>query len=346
MKNKTVSFILVAFALFTQAQTLTTDQLGEDYHLFKSSIQEIHPGLYWYADSMEIERRFQKIASSINEPMELREFYTRLQLFYASIGCGHSWMSMPWSWRKELDEGPYRIPINFFLENDKILTFRNLTDNLIIEGGLEVKSINGISSDRLLDSLKQMTPTDGFIQTRRIEILSGNFSRYYQAVFGMDSVFNLVLSDGSVEREINVKGLTNEEANERHEENYGHLKRERKPYLYFENMDEVGYLKIGTFDNESIKNGDQNYKRFLKETFSRLKAENTEKLIIDLRGNSGGEDSFGATLARYLLDEEFDYYKRMEAVTDKFRYNKYSPQRGFNTIAILLKKDKEKPGTF
>jgi C-terminal processing protease CtpA/Prc len=32
------------------------------------------------------------------------------------------------------------------------------------------------------------------------------------------------------------------------------------------------------------------YKQFLKQNFKLLKAQNTQKLIVDLRGNGGGKD--------------------------------------------------------
>ncbi|WP_421764515.1 S41 family peptidase [Ekhidna sp.] len=336
----------VGITLYAQFP-ISSEEMREDFDIFKNSIKEIHPGLYWYADSAEIKRRFNKVESSINHELELKDFYGILQKFYAGIRCGHSWMSMPWKWRSYIDNGPYRIPINFYLEKDRIIVMHNLSNDSSFAAGLEVLSINGIKSKEILDSLIQYTPTDGYAKNRQIRILAGNFSRYYQVQYGMDSIFNLQLKQEGKIKEVELKGLPNDEANQRSIDRYPRKDRSKEPFLYFSELDnEIAYLKIKSFDKEDIKEHNQKYKKFLKRAFKKIDEKNLERLIIDLRGNSGGEDNYGATLASHLIKQPFDYYLRMEATTKKFRYNQYSRQRGFNTMGKLLKKDKNKPGTY
>ncbi len=346
MKRLLLSIALLPFGILLQGQVLTPELLKEDFNIFRNSIQDIHPGLYWYADSTEIAKRFQQIENVLTQDMQLKEYYRLLQKFYVGIRCGHSWMSMPWAWRKPTDEGPYRIPLNFYLEKDRIVVFQDLSKDQNIGVGYEVISINDVSAKTLLDTLTQYTPTDGYAKTRQISILASNFSRYYQVHYGMDSIFTIQLKKDNQKTEYTLKGLTNEEANDRSDERYKLVKRSSKMLTYQVLENQVAYLKISSFDKEEIKNGKQNYKSFLKATFSEMREKNIDKLILDLRGNGGGEDNYGATLASYLLDKPFDYYLRMEAVTNKFRYNEYSYQRGFNTMGKLLKKDKQKPGTW
>lgn len=348
MKRVILALIFSLIQLTISAQfPLSSQEMLEDFDVFKNSITEIHPGLYWYADSAEIARRFDKIEGTLESDMELKDFYALLQEFYAGIRCGHSWMSMPWKWRSHIDEGPFRIPINFYLEKDRITVMRNLSDDSSIADGQEVLAINGVKSKEILNSLIRYTPTDGYAKTRQIRILAGNFSRYYQVHYGMDSIFNIELRHGEVSRTVELKGLSNDEANKRSTERYSRAEKSEEPVLsYSEINKKIGYIKIKSFDKEDIRANKQKYKKFLKGTFSTIDKRNLNKLIIDLRGNSGGEDNYGATLASYLINEPFDYYTRMEARTKKFRFNQYSRQRGFNTMGWLLKKDKDKSGTY
>ncbi|MFK7951493.1 MAG: S41 family peptidase [Ekhidna sp.] len=347
MMRKVISAFTLIVTFCSSAQfPLSSEEMKKDFEIFKNSISEIHPGLYWYADSTEIALRFSKIENAIQEKMELKDFYVLLQEFYANIRCGHSWMSMPWKWRKHIDEGPYRIPINFYLEEDKIFAMRDLTDDQSIGEGAEIVSINGMNSKEILSTLTPYAPTDGYSKPRQTSIIFGNFSRYFQAVYGMDSIFQIELKDDSSTETVTLKGLANAEANKRSTDRYGASKKEEKMLSYKELEGSVGYIKIQSFDGDNIKEGNQKFKKFLKRSFKSIEDNNLEKLIIDLRGNGGGEDNYGATLASYLLDEPFDYYLRMEAVTRKFNYNEYSRQKGFNMVGKLLKKDKEKPGTY
>lgn len=347
MVKKIFSILTLLVVFWTSAQfPLSSKDMKEDFIIFKNSISEIHPGLYWYADSTEIEQRFEKIEKAIQPEMELKDFYVYLQEFYAKIRCGHSWMSMPWKWRKHIDEGPYRIPINFYLEEEKIFAMRDLTDDQSIGEGTEVLSVNGIASKKILDTLIPFAPTDGYSKPHQTQIISGNFSRYFQAVYGLDSIFRIELNDTETKKTVTLKGLSNAEANKRSIDRYGEVKRDKKMLSFKEMEESIGLIKIQSFSKENIKEGGQKFKKFLRQTFKIIEQKNLNKLIIDLRGNGGGEDNYGATLASYLLDEPFDYYKRMEAVTKKFRYNEYSRDKGFNTIGKLLKKDKNKPGTY
>ncbi|NQZ74835.1 MAG: hypothetical protein HRT61_01810 [Ekhidna sp.] len=327
-------------------QKLTPTELREDFQIFKSSILDIHPGLYWYSDSLEITERFKVIEDQLVQAMELKDFYGQLQLFYASIRCGHSWMSMPWSWREPTDDGPFRIPLNFYLENDRIIVLRDLTNEQFLGEGHEVLSINGNSSQEIFQKLLPYTPTDGYAANRQRNLLAGNFSRYYQVHFGMDSIFEINLKIGGKEEIFQFEGLSNDEANQRSTKRYGRVAKSSSMLEFKQTENGLAYLRIKSFDKEDIRNGNQKFKQFLKDAFKEINASKTKKLIVDLRDNSGGEDNYGATLASYLLKTPFDYYLRMEAVTRKFNYNEYSYQKGFNTMGKLLKRDKTKPGFY
>lgn len=50
-----------------------------------------------------------------------------------------------------------------------------------------------------------------------------------------------------------------------------------------------------------------------------MKKRDIEALIIDIRDNSGGYDTYGANLAQYLLAEPFRYFDKIE-VTDAFEH--------------------------
>lgn len=341
------SFTIVAAFCSAAQFPISSEEMKEDFIIFKNSISEIHPGLYWYADSSEIKQRFLKIENAVESEMELKDFYVLLQEFYSKIRCGHSRMFMPWKWREYIDDRPYRIPINFYLEQNRIVTMRDLSDDSSVGEGDEILSINGISSKEIMETLPQYARYDGFSKTRQVKIVAENFSRYFQAVYGLDSIFHVELKKGHSTQKVTLKGLTNAEANKRSTERYAHLKKPEQKILSYKDLDgSIGYMKIQSFDKDDIKEGKQKYKKFLKKTFGEIQEKDLEKMILDLRGNSGGEDNYGATLASYLLDKPFNYYNRMEAVTKKFRYNKYSRDKGFNIMGKLLRKDKDKPGTY
>ena len=66
------------------------------------------------------------------------------------------------------------------------------------------------------------------------------------------------------------------------------------------------------FNALSINKAKQDFKEFIAKTFSSLKQNNIQHLIIDLRDNSGGSDPYAALFTSYFFDQPFRYWNRIE----------------------------------
>ena len=71
-------------------------------------------------------------------------------------------------------------------------------------------------------------------------------------------------------------------------------------------------LSIRTFSSGALNSAGFDYFKFLKASFSQLKKEQTKNLIIDVRGNGGGNDHYGATLVSYIANNSFGYFNSIE----------------------------------
>jgi C-terminal processing protease CtpA/Prc len=58
-----------------------------------------------------------------------------------------------------------------------------------------------------------------------------------------------------------------------------------------------------------------NFPKFLEDTFKHLRDKHTKTLVIDLRGNGGGADEYGALLVSYLTDKPFRYFDHINLNT-------------------------------
>ncbi|HYG41268.1 MAG TPA: S41 family peptidase, partial [Cytophagales bacterium] len=88
---------------------------------------------------------------------------------------------------------------------------------------------------------------------------------------------------------------------------------------------------------------EQDYKDFLKKTFKELKNRNIENLILDLRNNEGGEETYGILLYSYLTDKPFHYYKKITvAQKKKITVDAYLPKfYGIYKLLFLKKSGSE-----
>jgi C-terminal processing protease CtpA/Prc len=83
-----------------------------------------------------------------------------------------------------------------------------------------------------------------------------------------------------------------------------------------------------------------NYEDFLRSSFEDIAKKKVQHLIIDLRDNEGGMDSWGKLLYSYLTDKPFYYYDRLSVATDKdfsFRQHASLPEQ-FDQLRSLIKK--------
>ena len=78
--------------------------------------------------------------------------------------------------------------------------------------------------------------------------------------------------------------------------------------LRFFNDSEVAEIRLRHFAGDT-------YRQWIEDTFNTLHEKGTKTLIIDLRGNGGGDDMYGAMLVSCLTDKPFRYFDRIELKT-------------------------------
>lgn len=83
-------------------------------------------------------------------------------------------------------------------------------------------------------------------------------------------------------------------------------------------------MRITTFDRSAIDKAGLNFQDFLRKSFTRIRREKVNKLIIDLRNNGGGTDLYGALLYSYLAERPFAYYSQLTAATNQLPYDEFN----------------------
>jgi C-terminal processing protease CtpA/Prc len=65
--------------------------------------------------------------------------------------------------------------------------------------------------------------------------------------------------------------------------------------------DNIGYLRLNSFD---VDEHESQYKNFIETSFDSLSKQKVDKLIIDVRSNTGGQSDAGALVLRYLSNKD------------------------------------------
>ena len=143
------------------------------------------------------------------------------------------------------------------------------------------------------------------------------FERVFRRISKKEKKDTLGANDTKLVKKEKVKKLTKDEKSERRlakrkkrkdNKKYGFLSK-RKQYtrnLNFIGRDSaVGYMKLRSFTNG-------NYKKFYKESFSKLNSSKTKHFILDLRDNGGGRIAEIDYLYGFLTNENYQFIKESE----------------------------------
>jgi len=158
----------------------------------------------------------------------------------------------------------------------------------------------------------------------RIESVNKNFRALLWFVYGGEEFSIKYSSPSSETLQKQIKGMTLNELTRRAQElqkestKKEEVKEEDRtkiqyPYYSYTSVSE---LKTGVIDFRAFQNPEQ-FNSFLEETFRKIKEEEIEYLIIDIRNNSGGNSTLGDALLDYLTDKPWRQFSKIELKVSK-----------------------------
>ncbi|WP_182953650.1 S41 family peptidase [Pedobacter gandavensis] len=261
-----------------------------------------------------METLFDSSYASINEKTTDLTFYKQLKMLLSEMKDGHLYCSLPPGLETDRNEKTLFFPLKLQFIARKVYVIS--ATNAQIPAGSEIKSINEKPIDTIITELLKYIPADGNIQTKKYHILNNFFYFYYFIAFDESPTFDIQFKspDGQLK---NSKIKADLEQNIIGPE----IAAPPQSLLDFSiEPDQTALITIKTFDPSALKG---NFSDFLETSFKQIKDLKLNKLIIDLRGNSGGKDTYGSLLYSYLANKPFRYYKNLQTATNNLDFNQF-----------------------
>jgi len=322
MKNNLILIIFQIFIIvtisaqdkssFEPLEKFSSDSTKTWIKQLMTSMDKVHPGFYRYTNKQVFDSMINNTRQSISDSLTSLEYYRKLKPLFAKIGCLHTSINLSESYKEYLDNTYKLLPINIFIDqNKKIFITENLSNNKELPIKSELIAINGKPSSEILKTLLSAIPSDGYNETLKILLLNHRFSFWYQNIIECGTSFNLqVKVDGTI-KTFQLEGIDKQAF-----PSFRSQEGSDKEQLHFEIKNEVAFLKIGSFAKTTIKQNGQNFKKYIKGVFKDLKEQNINKLVIDLRYNSGGTDGNAVFLARHFFNKPFRYWEKIEVTKE------------------------------
>lgn len=304
-------------------KTFTTSQLLEDFSLFKRALYQLHPGLYRYNSPAQLEKRFNQLEAKLKNPITDGELFRLLAEFTSTLKCGHTYLNplnQPKEVRLRFVEGQTYLPFYFQIISRKLIVTGNLSSQKLTPGS-EITKINGVASARIIDRLLTVTTADGVntvgarLKSIELTIPRENTHQLFDIYFPLFfPLLNRVYQVEAIERttkqriKFEVAAMTRAERFAETEKRFGPLPSYDDGWRFEIRPDNTGYLKVPHSLTWRLKKVD--YKKFFASAFAIMRERKVKNLIVDWRGNNGGDEAVGMLVASYLAARPIDCYDR------------------------------------
>ncbi len=285
----------------------------EDAAILIRAYEALHPGLMRYLTPAALEAakaRLLQEAAAAETPAALWLATTR---FTAAIRCGHSYVN-PYNQGKALTgsvvQRADRLPFLFRWLDGRMIVTRGLVPELT--AGTEVVALDGEPAAAVLARLLPLARADGHNDAKRVADLEVRAAGKYE---DFDILRSLGTRPDAVSVRLDVRTLD------------GHGHRIEVPLLGWDSRPHpdnrgdgalwtaamTGPAMVLTMGDWATYNSKWDWRAFLQHTADEAIAANARGMIVDLRGNEGGEDCGDVLLGR-LVDRPLGHAPALRRV--------------------------------
>lgn len=345
---------------FSPARKYAPETLQQDYDLYRNILEAHHPGLYWYTSKDSLDYYFNYGRSLLKDSLTEPEFRKVLSFVTAKINCGHTTVRSSKSWSKYSDtvRAGKMFPLSMKLWNDTMLVTANLNQrDSILRRGTMITKLNGKTVHELTDTLFRYISSDGYNSTHKYQALSnrGYFGSLYTQLYGIKDKYAITYIDSTGKsRDITIPVF-----NAAAVDTAGRLavrqpvkvpklsKRERKR----QQISTIRLMRIDTANHSAmmtLSTFGRGYglRKFFRQSFRTAEKYKITHLIVDVRGNGGGNVNLSSLLTKYITDHPFKLADSLYAVRKRSPYYHYIQNHGWNKLFISFFTRRRKDGNW
>jgi C-terminal processing protease CtpA/Prc len=304
MSKLTAISIAILFSVSVSAQEkssysalmlLEPGELQADFDEVIKIMQQ-HPALTVFTSEAEWSDIIKEQKAKLNSAMTVAKFFDVCAQVVHRIRCGHTGLDLPNDFWKKGERALFSIPV--MIINDSIFV-RDDSGSGVPKGALIVR-INGKSTGEIVTRLQTYISADGMNITWKTLRLNQSLNNFLSLYFNFVQQYEVTYETSSdVETTVVLPAVRSGDFN------YPHRNKELLTYSLTKpgNTAVIGIHSFNYYRKDTVK-----FYRAINDFFTRAHSDKVKNLILDLRGNTGG-DPFSAThLLSYLESKPFVYY--------------------------------------
>ena len=339
----TITIVFFICSQATAQQKLTLLQQQEDFKIFKTSMQEMHAGVYWFITPERFSTLYDSVYTTLKDNEDAEQFYIKVRFCMAALHHGHDgveWTSRQPGLNYKMNAMPAdRKHLPFVMEylGDKLFILNNCSSNKKIINGSEIVSINGKTIASLNKQMLQYIFANGRNTTFKYKMLGFYFQFHYlyQVLYPAETTYKIGIIPYQSKKKIDV--VANAELPQtiadRYQQQTGKSINSWDSLFTYKQLDKekgIGYCKMETFSTQRFDKGDAKLLDVLKKMFEQIKADNIKSLVVDVRNNEGGDDTWQTAITYFREIEENKEGGLPYLQSDKFTQTQYIIQNDEN----------------
>ena len=284
-------------------KVFSVEELQKDFLQLRSVYEKEHCALYEYTSKEKFDSLFGHQYGLINHPMQYPEFFQVLAPVNNYIGCMHSSIWMPGDFWESGKENLFPLQIKLIEGYAVVTGFYN--DTVQVPLGSIILEINSLPIEKIINDLKNSYSSDGLIKQFQFAQIEKRFPMSYARYYGFPEKYVVTYAlPGRKTRETKKLIPANlESVRSVVFKNFNH------PPLTLKVIKEksIAVLKIPSF---IFYDRVDYFKSFLDSSFLKIKKNDINNLILDLRRNDGGDPFCAVPLFSYLEKEPVPYFAK------------------------------------
>ena len=294
--------------------TISRDDLREDLRVLRRAFESVHPGLWRYQGPAEFGKRFAALGRELDRDVRRDTAFVAIARFAASVRCGHTHAG-PYNQGKlvtaEIVQRGGRVPFHFVWLGNRMIVTRDLRPAVAtppLPRGTEVTSLNGVRPAELLARLMPLASADGHNDAKRVAQLEVQGRSKYELfdvllplfVPGVEDSIALVVRRPGEPRASRLVAAPLDWKSRA--DAFAALEAEGGDVPFTLDFSDSAFalLRMPTW---AVYNSAAKWDSLLDVMLDRVVASGRGALVVDLRGNSGGNDCGDLVLQRVLREE-------------------------------------------
>lgn len=309
-------------------KNFSKEEIREDLIEMVQLLKLNHPALYDFMNKQRFDSLVNAQIELVQDSLTLSQAFKILSPIITKIGCSHTSLRISrHAWK---DPHGKIFPLKSRVVNNSIFITEQSDQDVKLKPGIQIVKINNHSIDDLIKGMNPFISTDGFNPTAKEAVMNLLFNDLVSIYEGFPASYTISckLPESEETSLIRVRGITREP--------YGTDEVDIKTMLDLTVVPEKR-LAILTVKSFEFYNKFEDFTGFLEKSFVSIKNSEIQNLVLDLRGNSGGDPKCSAKLLTYIAQKPFVYFERPVTAEYTLLTNSMAPsKRKFSGNLLVL----------